>query len=310
MLAAILADLGQVPGLQPVTLLHEDCSLGVAAEVVRQPDLKGERERFCRLAAACDFTLAIAPEFEDLLLHRTRWVSEAGGRSLGCDAEAVGLAGDKLALASHLNERGIPTPPCHLLPSLPPDLPFPLVCKPRHGAGSLATSLVHGPGDLTACLARARREGYEGEFLVQPYVPGTAASVAFLIGPGQCVSLLPAAQVLSTDGRFHYQGGRIPLGVDMANRAARLAERALASAPGLRGYVGVDLVLGEEAGKDVVIEINPRLTTSYLGLRKLAHVNLAGLLLQLIQGRVVSQPQWRSATIRFDAGGTVLDDGA
>ena len=34
---------------------------------------------------------------------------------------------------------------------------------------------------------------------------------------------------------------------------------------GLRGYVGVDVVLGQD--KLYVVDVNPRLTTSYVGLR-------------------------------------------
>ena len=101
--------------------------------------------------------------------------------------------------------------------------------------------------------------------ILQPFVAGQAASVAFLIGSHQVLPLLPAKQQLSEDGRFHYRGGIVPLPQDLADRAVRLARRAVAAVPGLRGYVGVDLVLGDEG--ESVIEVNPRLTTSYLGLR-------------------------------------------
>ena len=51
---------------------------------------------------------------------------------------------------------------------------------------------------------------------------------------------------------------------------------------GLWGFVGVDLILGADAEgrEDLAIEINPRLTTSYVGLRALLHGNLAGLMLR------------------------------
>jgi len=48
----------------------------------------------------------------------------------------------------------------------------------------------------------------------------------------------------------------------------------------LRGYVGVDLVLSANAA--FVVDINPRLTTSYVGLRKVAHFNLAEALLDAV----------------------------
>ena len=67
---------------------------------------------------------------------------------------------------------------------------------------------------------------------------------------------------------------------------------------GLRGYVGVDMVLGD-AG-DYAIEINPRLTTSYLGLRQLCQQNLAELILRLAQGETVAPPTWHTGEVRFE----------
>jgi hypothetical protein len=48
----------------------------------------------------------------------------------------------------------------------------------------------------------------------------------------------------------------------------------------------VDLVLGDAAdgSRDFAIEINPRLTTSYLGLRALARGSLAAALLRAVRG--------------------------
>ena len=112
--------------------------------------------------------------------------------------------------------------------------------------------------------SRAAAEGWRGELIRQTFVPGMAASVAFLIGPGRCVPLAPAAQHLSDDGRFRYLGGSVPLTAELSERAIRAGRRAVEAIGGLRGYVGVDVVLGDT---DQVIEINPRLTTSYVGLR-------------------------------------------
>jgi predicted ATP-grasp superfamily ATP-dependent carboligase len=52
-----------------------------------------------------------------------------------------------------------------------------------------------------------------------------------------------------------------------------VAEKIVKSFRDLRGYIGVDLVLTEEEA--VVIEVNPRLTTSYVGLRRVANFNPA-----------------------------------
>jgi predicted ATP-grasp superfamily ATP-dependent carboligase len=285
MLAAVLDDFRRVPGVETATLPAGETRAAIAG-----------------LACSCDYTLLIAPEFDGLLAERCRWVEEAGGRLLGPSSSAVRLTADKLRLSRHLGAAGVPTPPCTRFPG---PAPFPAVLKPRDGAGSQATFLVRGPDELTRCRERAAAEGWRGELVLQPFVPGTAASVALLLGPGRCVPLLPAAQHLSDDGRFRYLGGRVPLPAGLGERAVSLAGRAVAAVPGLRGYVGVDLVLGDE---DQVIEINPRLTTSYIGLRALADTNLAEAMLRVAGGEEVS-PRWREWAVEFRADGTVEQGG-
>jgi predicted ATP-grasp superfamily ATP-dependent carboligase len=281
MLSAVLDDFRRLPGVEAMTLPAgaDDGALG-------------------ELARAADWALLIAPEFDDILGRRCRRVEEVGGRLLGPSSAAVRLTADKGRLAEHLRAAGVPTPTCVPLSGRP--LAFPAVCKPRDGAGSQATFLVRDAADLPRCLAAAAAEGWRGELLLQPFVPGLPASVAFLIGPASCVPLLPAAQLLS-EGRFHYLGGRLPLPGDLGARAVRLARRAVEAVPGLRGYVGVDVVLGDD---DQVIEINPRLTTSYVGLRALAETNLAEAMLRVATGEEVL-PRWREGAVRFSADGRV-----
>jgi len=281
MLAAVLDDFRRIPGVEATT-----------------PPAGEERAALCAAARSSDHVLLIAPEFNGLLAERCRWVEEAGGRLLGPSSAAVRLTADKLRLARRLRAAGVPTPPCTRCPG--PER-FPAVLKPRDGAGSQATFLVRDRDELTHRSAQAAAEGWRGELVLQPFVPGTAASVAMLLGPGRCVPLPPAAQHLSDDGRFHYQGGRVPLAAGLRERAVALARRAVEAVPGLSGYVGVDLVLGDE---DQVIEINPRLTTSYVGLRALARTNLAEAMLRVAAGDDVA-PRWRKGEIDFRADGTI-----
>jgi predicted ATP-grasp superfamily ATP-dependent carboligase len=305
MLAAVAEDFGRVPGVQPVVLVAGDWSPLPGPVRVRQVRPGEEEAAFREMAGAADFTLVIAPEFDGILETRCRWVEEAGGRLLGPGAAEVRATADKLQLAERLRARGVPTPPCTLLPSSA--VVFPAVLKPRHGAGSQATFLVQRYEELAACAARAAVEGRQDDLILQPFVPGRPASVAFLLGPRQEIALLPTSQSLSADGRFRYQGGSLPLPSGLACRAQRLAAMAVQAVPGLRGYVGVDLVLGElaDGNQDQVIEINPRLTTSYVGLRALAATNLAGALLQVVCGEPTADLAWRAGAVDFQADGTI-----
>ena len=68
-------------------------------------------------------------------------------------------------------------------------------------------------------------------------------------------------------------------------------------------YVGVDLIVpADEHAPPIVVEINPRLTTSYLGYRALAMDNLAERMLLGLSQRPI---EWRSGEVEFDAAGNL-----
>ena len=105
-------------------------------------------------------------------------IETGGGRSLGCSPDAIALCGDKLRCGEHLRARGIATPPSvRVVPrdGLPRDHPYPAVLKPIDGAGSLDTYCVESPDDLHDAVAAMP------EALLQPFVPGSAMSAAFLV---------------------------------------------------------------------------------------------------------------------------------
>ena len=166
-------------------------------------------------------------------------------------------------------------------------------------AGKHDEATPAAPATLSAPLTAKPFE--PAKWLWQRYVPGTAASIACLCGENRRIFLRGGYQLLSGDGQFRYLGGELPLPPALEHRARRLAEAALAAFPELRGYVGLDLVLGPDSRgrKDFVIEINARLTTSYLGQRQLCRQNLAEMLVRLLIGQPVAEPEWHPGLVRF-----------
>jgi predicted ATP-grasp superfamily ATP-dependent carboligase len=196
---------------------------------------------------------------------------------------------------------GVPVPAGVLLEPdepLPADFAYPAVLKPVDGAGSQDTYLVSGPHDAVPAYAWPRR--------LERYTPGLAASVAMLCGPAGRITLAPCKQKISDDGRLRYLGGELPLAGGLAERATLLAESALAALPTATGYVGVDMVLGRDphGDDDVVIEVNPRLTTSYVGLRAAAKSNLAAAMWHAVNGEL-HQVEFSPRPIEFDPSGNV-----
>lgn len=278
MLSAITADFAAVPGVEVVTF-----PVGVP------PD--DHSATFSRLAASADWTLVIAPETGGELERLARLVLAVSGKLLGPSPDAIAIASDKIRLGNLWEEWGVPTPRIFR-----PDeaVTFPVVCKPRDGCGSEETYLVRTAEEFAALPSDPDR-------LVQEYVGVQSASVAFLVGPRQTIPLLPTFQHLSSDGRFRYRGGELPIPPDLAARAVTVGRRAVEAVAGLGGYVGVDVILGEQ---DVAIEINPRLTTSYVGLRALADTNLAAAILNVYVGRR-TEVKWREGRVTFGTDGTI-----
>jgi predicted ATP-grasp superfamily ATP-dependent carboligase len=302
---ALVADLAAIADVQVVTTCDPRVQWPAFGEGLAVESPAAERAAFERLCVESDAALVIAPEIDGVLRDRGRVARELSPRPLNCLPDAVELCGDKLALANRLNDAGVPTLPTQLRDEAV-ELEFPLVVKPRCGAGSQATYLCRSAAELDSHRVEYSDERWEARPIVQPYVAGRALSVAgvFDLNDGRLLDVWPvAAQHLSDDGTFAYLGGEVPARGVAAGDVVDVIERSAALVPGLRGYVGFDLLVAQEPGRLLLVEINPRLTTSYVGYRRLSRTNLAPLLL----GGSAAAPEWRAGRIAYLAGGEVYD---
>jgi hypothetical protein len=179
-------------------------------------------------------------------------------------------------------------------------LGYPIVVKPERGAGCQGVRLARNARELRGALDAAHRANGTGSLVMQRYVRGTAASVSLLADGRRAVPLTVNAQWVSASSGFCYRGGRTPFDHPLAAAAVDAALRTCAALPGLRGYVGVDLVLTD--AEPFVIEVNPRLTTAYLGVRAVLEENVAGLALAACDGTLPAQLTARRC-VRFTAAG-------
>ena len=133
-------------------------------------------------------------------------------------------------------------------------------------------------------------------------------SVTLLCGNGGAIPLLAGRQDIRITDRVGYHGGELPDRGDEGYRALMLAERVVAALPRPRGtgLLGIDMIVDRDAQRanDMVVEINPRVTTSYVALRRLAVGNLAQSMLDMAVG-TIPRLAFRSTSVEFSPDGQV-----
>ena len=264
------------------------------------------------LMASADAVWLVAPETDGCLERLATRVEKKGKALLGPGAAAIGRASDKAGLPRRLARYGVPHPPTRVLcpdadwEIAAREVGYPVVVKPARGAGCHGVCLARNPGELRRSVDMARRADGREPLLLQRYVRGVAASVSLLADGRRAVALTVNAQWVRASRSFSYRGGRTPLDHPLAGRAVEAALRPCRALPGLRGYVGVDVVLTESEA--VVIEVNPRLTTAYLGVRLALEGNVAALALAACAGALPAPPPARRQ-VRYTAGGRILPAG-
>lgn len=278
MLAALLDGLAALPGVEILAL--RDARLAIPGEwpavewVVPAPGATAE-QGYSELLEGCDAAWPIAPETGGILERLCLWSEAAGKPLLTSPAAAVHIAASKLRTVQRLAAGGVPVVPTIALDGGLPLPDFPRVIKPDDGVGCEGSRIVATPEDW-ADLPPGLAAGY----VAQPLLEGEALSLSALFAQGQARLLSVNRQRIDRrDGAFALSGCEVNAVVGEWADWERLAQHAAAAMPELWGYVGIDLILTAQGPR--VLEINPRLTTSYAGLVASTGLNGAGLVLDL-----------------------------
>ncbi len=287
MLRSLIADF-KAAGHQVTTLL--DSRLAgfnppLEAEVVQISSPGGLEEKFRELSGMADAVYVVAPESGQVLEKLVKKVESSGGTSLNCQFDAIKRVSNKMKTYETLKKRGVKVPETVMLgiheetrniSRLTKEFEYPLIFKPLDGISCCGLSLVKDEGSIVAAVKKVANQSMSNYFLVQESIRGTAASVCIFSTGKKALAVTLNRQFVTLeppDGESRYSGGAVPFLHSLGEEAFETAQRAVEIIGGLKGYVGVDVLLTEEG--PVVIEINPRLTTSYTGLRKVAVFNVA-----------------------------------
>jgi len=274
---ALTRDLAAVPGVG--VLLARDRRLPSApppAATLRPEAGESARDTYWSGLERCDAAWPIAPETGGTLEALSRLTLEAGRILLGSRPEAVHTAASKLVTATVLDARGIPAVPSYDDPARIPPLRGAWVVKPDDGAGCEDNWLLPDADNARRWLA-----AHPGH-IAQPWIEGEALSLSLICCNGAASLLAVNRQRVVRGERLSLAGIEVNARADPDGRLARLGGAIACALPDLWGYVGVDLV--DTPSGPVVMEVNPRVTTSYCGIANATGINPAQRVLELAQG--------------------------
>jgi predicted ATP-grasp superfamily ATP-dependent carboligase len=241
--------------------------------------------KLTELSGVADAVYVIAPESGQVLEKLVENIEVSGGTSLNCEADAIKRVSNKMTAYETLERIGLKVPETVLLnihektgniKRLTKELGYPLVFKPLDGVSCGGLSIVKDGDSIAGAVKKVAHESMNEQFIVQELIRGKAASACVISTGDKAVAVTLNKQFVtlaSPDGESGYYGGAVPFEHSLEKEALRAAERAVEAIGGLKGYVGVDMILTNEEA--VVLEVNPRLTTSYVGLRRVTEFNPA-----------------------------------
>ncbi len=253
------------------------------------------------IASTFDHIIFIAPETQGVLIHSLQKIEHAGfgDRLTNCPVPFVAAASDKHTTCTILAAAGIPTPAGFTVPAggrLPANCHLPAVLKPRMSAGCDGLRIINSHNDFIAPETDSR---------IEHLVSGIHGSCCCLCASDSVIPLLPCQQLFTNRPQPTYLGCK-PAPVALHSRIQALAVQsitALGKATDSRahGWVGVDMILGshEDGHDDRVLEINPRLTTSFVGLSRGQQNGLLVPLLNHIRGKPIRIAPWNKESCTF-----------
>lgn len=274
MVGALLADLREVPGIELLTARDPRLAPPPGVELVSPGPDESYQSVYRRGLDRSDAVWPIAPETDGVLESLAQTAVTRGTILLSSRPDAIHIAASKKRTAATLLRAGIPVAPAFASATEFPRTPGPWIVKPDDGAGCGSTRRVADADHAGEALLTTTG------LIAQPWLEGEARSLSLLCAEGRAALLAVNRQhiVTAPDGTLSLVGLDVNALPDPTGCLADLAARVAGAIPSLWGYVGIDFV--ETDSGPVVLDVNPRLTTSYCGLRRGLGVNVGARVLE------------------------------
>ena len=169
-----------------------------------------------------------------------------------------------------------------------PLTPLKLIIKPLIGVDCEDIVIIEKIEDLTLDLDKIFKPG--SRVIVQEYIEGEDISVSLISNGKKAIPISLNKQFVELkDDKGTYIGGKLPYDSKYKQEAFEIATKAVECIGGLKGFVGVDLLINADE-KDVysvyLLEVNSRFTTPYVGLNKITNFNIGKSIVDLIDGEI------------------------
>ncbi|MDD2863850.1 MAG: ATP-grasp domain-containing protein [Methylococcales bacterium] len=241
------------------------------------------KEHFQNQLKTVDAAWIIAPEFDEILQYFCELVENENKILLTSPSKVVAQTANKLTTFDMLTAAKIQTVPTEIFDSAKRyDKTREWIIKPIDGAGAENTFLLQAENDWSALPS------VEKTFLIQPHIQGEKVSLSCIFKNGQAQLLCVNLQVFEMKKRqFELKNIAVNFKQD-DGRYQKLASQIASAFPDLLGYVGIDVIENETGC--FVLEINPRLTTSFVQIEEKIGVNVAKLVIDCALGQTPFAP--------------------
>jgi len=303
MLNALIKELASLPYVQLTILLDWRCTcleLPEKCKLITVANNQCVYDLLPELINNSDYVWPIAPEMDLVLQKISALVEEENKILLNSSTEAVTLCSDKLMTFRHLKQNGVDAVDTMQLEAFSQAFDSHWVIKPIDGMGCLNSYFVSSKDKFEQIISQIE---FTSNYIIQPYIKGESISLSCLFKNGQAWLLCCNEQLVSIHkGNFQLNACLVNLAVDEAKSYHDLINQIARIIPGLWGYVGIDLIL-TELNQAMVLEINPRLTTSYVGINQALDINTASIILNMIENDpVINKTRNRQQLIKLEEG--------
>ncbi|WP_414468497.1 ATP-grasp domain-containing protein [Methanobacterium sp. ACI-7] len=231
-----------------------------------------------------DACLLIAPEEDFILYDLTKLVEEKGVKIIGSSSDAVLTCSNKFKMYEALKNKVnvIKTEKIYFenIDNYKPYITGKKVIKPADGVSCSGVKFVDSFEELKKAAGSIQTN--LPYFIIQDFIEGISASVSILTNGEESIPLSLNLQNIQFENKeISYSGGEVPFNHKLEYLAKEVAKNAIGYIDGLKGYVGVDVILGDDV---YIVEINSRITTPYIALRNIVDLNLGEAIMDSVYG--------------------------